>query len=250
MMAMLGMLLVASAQPQVALTVLAAASLRASMNEITRQFTSENPKVRIDVSYAGSQELAAQIQLGAPADVFFSADSKQMETLVTTRHIAKNRFLPIARNELTILVSKRAAKKVGGLRALSAPGLLLCMAAAEVSVGRYTRQALDKAKITCGEDWHVKVMANVRSFEPNVSAVVARIDLGEADAGIVYRTDARVAKQSISRPIPKSWNVEATYFGSPLQGSSQPQLARRLVDWVRSRKGQGILERNGFIRIK
>ncbi|MBX3437710.1 MAG: molybdate ABC transporter substrate-binding protein [Planctomycetaceae bacterium] len=233
--------------PQADLTVLAAASLKAPLNEIARQFETKHPDVRVQISFAGSQELATQINLGAPADAFFSADRAQMDVVVKSGKVEAKQVQPFAANHLTLLVSKSAADRIKGLGDLGQSGVKICMAGEKVPVGAYTREMLKKASAKLGDPWLAQLQANTVSLETNVSAVVSRVELDEVDAGFVYQTDAIQAKKSISRTIPKEWNVRAQYFVAVPKESKLATSAKQFVALVLGREGQTILARYGFL---
>lgn len=236
--------------PPADLTVLAAASLKAPLNEIARQFEAKRPDVRINLSFAGSQELATQINLGAPADAFFSADRAQMEVVVKSGNVDAKQVQPFATNQLTLLVSMGAGDRIKGLRDLGQSGLKVCMAGEKVPVGAYTRQMLKKASSKLGDPWLAQLHTNTVSLETNVSAVVSRVELDEVDAGFVYQTDAFQAKKSISRTIPKEWNVRVQYFVAVPKDSKLATFAKQFVALVLGREGQTILAKYGFLPSK
>ncbi len=242
----LSLILTAVQTPRTEVIVLAAASLKAPLAEIEREFEANNPSAGLQISYAGSQELAAQISLGAPADVFFSADRAQMDAAVGSQKIDLKDVKPFVSNELALLVSKSAAGKIKGMADLGKNGLKISMAAEKVPVGAYTRQTLQKASTKLGDSWLAKVMANTVSFEANVSAVFSRVEMDEVDAGFVYRTDGIRAKKAVMRELPKQWNVKALYYVAIPKNSENAQVARRLVAFVFEKKGQAILAKHGF----
>lgn len=232
--------------PKTDIIVLAAASLKAPFTEITREFEAETPSAQLQISYAGSQELAAQINLGAPADAFFSADYAQMDVVVKSKKVEEKQVKPFAGNELSLLVSKSAAGRIKGLADLQKKGLKISMAGEKVPVGAYTRQVLRKASAKLGKSWLAEVEVNTVSLETNVSTVFSRVETDEVDAGFVYRTDAIRAKNSVSREIPKEWNVKALYYVVVPKNSENASIAEKLVSFVLGKKGQAILAKNGF----
>ena len=229
------------------ITVLAAASLRGPVNEIIRKFEAQNADVRIEVTYAGSQALANQINFGAPADIFLAADLAQMNIVVQSGKVDGKAVKPFASNQLALLISKSAANRVKDLKDLSKDGLRLCMANEKVPVGAYTRQMLQKASKKLGAEWLSKVRSNTVSLENNVSAVVTRISMDEADAGFVYQTDVLTAKQAVSVPIPKAWNVMARYYLAVPKEAPNAKIANKIVSLVLAKDGQTILAKYGFL---
>lgn len=230
------------------LTVLAAASLTGSFKEIGAAFERANPGVKVTFSFAGSQTLRTQIQQGAKADVFASADANNMDPLKAADLLAGAPTV-FTRNVLTVIVPKANPGGLQQLKDLAKPGLKLIIADAGVPVGNYTLQALDKlsADPAYGASFKAQVLASVVSKETDVKAVVSKVSLGEADGGVVYTTDARVAADKLSTiPIPERYNVVATYPIAVLKTAADRPLAQRFVDFILSADGQAVLDRYGF----
>ena len=247
MLSLVATLVLATPRSSVDLTVLAAASLKAPLTEIATIFESRNKGVVVRSSFAGSQELAAQINLGAPADLFFSADQTQMDVVSKSGKVLASTVKPFASNQLCLIVAKGSASRIRSFSDIGQSGLKLCLAAEKVPIGAYTRQVFQNATKKLGSQWLEKVQQNTVSFESNVSSVVTRVELGEADAGIVYDTDALRAKSSIRIGIPKAWNVRALYYVGVVSDAPNAEKARQMVDLVLSREGQAILKNYGFL---
>jgi molybdate transport system substrate-binding protein len=214
--------------------VFAAASLTAAFNKIGQDFTAANSGTKVTFNFAGSQALATQIQQGAPADAFASADTTNM-TKVRDLVGAPQNF---ASNELQIVVEKGNPKGVKGLRDLANPDLKVVLAAPDVPAGKYAGQALDKAGVT------VKPV----SQEDNVKAVVNKVALGEADAGIVYVTDVTAGGDKVAGvDIPKEQNVLATYPIATVNASTHQSQAQAFMALVLSDQGQQVLKSYGFL---
>jgi molybdate transport system substrate-binding protein len=215
------------------LRVFAAASLTAAFGELGERVTATNG-TKVTFNFAGSQALATQIRQGAPADVFASADLANMDKvkdLVGTPQV-------FASNLLQIVVEKGNPKGVKGLGDLARGGLKVVLAAEEVPAGKYARQVLDRAGVT---------VAPV-SLEDNVKAVVAKVGLGEADAGIVYVTDVKAGGDEVEGvDIPKDQNVVATYPIAGVRAGTHRSEAQAFVDLVRSAEGRQVLEGYGFL---
>ena len=228
------------------MTVLAASSLTDAFKEIGAAFEARNPGVAIQFNFAGSQQLALQLNQGARADVFASADFKSMEAIKTLQSSPPRVF---AHNRLVIIIYKPNLSQVRDLRDLSKPNLKLVIADATVPVGSYTLQMLDKASADAsfGAAFRANVLKNVVSLETNVRQVVTKVDLGEADAGIVYTTDAAVAKNAGVISVPEAFNVIADYPLVALKSAQEPQLAQAFVDFVLGIDGQTILKKYGFV---
>jgi len=224
----------ATAPAPTEIKVFAAASLTAAFNKIGQDFTAANPGTKVTFSFAGSQALATQIQQGAPADVFASADTANMDKvkdLVSDQSVFTG-------NELQVIVAKGNPKGITGLADLAKPDLKVVLAAPEVPAGRYASQVLDAQKLT------VKPV----SLEDNVKAVVTKVSLGEADAGIVYVTDVTAGGDTVEGvDIPADQNVPATYPIAVVKASAHQAQARAFVDDVRGPEGQQVLKSFGFL---
>ncbi len=214
--------------------VFAAASLTAAFTKIGEQYTAANGGTKVTFDFAGSQALATQIQQGAPADVFASADTTNMDRAKDLVATPQN----FASNRLQIVVEKGNPKGVKGLDDLAHSGLKLVLAAPDVPAGRYAKQVLDRAGVT----------VEPASQEDNVKAVVSKVSLGEADAGIVYVTDVTAGGDKVEGvDIPKDQNVVATYPIATVKASKNQDEAQAFVDLVRSAQGQQVLESYGFL---
>jgi molybdate transport system substrate-binding protein len=216
------------------LTVFAAASLTAAFTELGQQFTAANGGTKVTFNFAGSQALATQIQQGAPADVFASADLANMAKVEDLTGTPRN----LASNRLEIVVEKGNPRGVEGLDDLAAGDLKVVLAAPEVPAGKYAAEVLAKAGVT----------VRPVSEEDNVKAVVTKVALGEADAGIVYRTDVTTGGDKVEGvEIPKEQNVLAAYPIATVEATKAQDQAQAFVDLVLSAEGQRVLEQHGFL---
>ena len=214
--------------------VFAAASLTAAFTELGQQYSAANGGTKVTFNFAGSQALATQIQQGAPADVFASADIPNMDKVKDLVGTPQN----FASNLLRIVVEKGNPKGVKTLDDLANPDLKVVLAAPEVPAGRYAKQVLDQAGVT------VKPV----SQEDNVKAVVTKVSLGEADAGIVYITDVTAGGDKVEGvDIPKEQNVTATYPIATVKASKAQDKAQAFMDLVLSPEGQQVLKKYGFL---
>src|SRR5436190_6296466 len=237
--------LAARAEPGRELTVFAASSLREAFAALGRQFEQSHVGTRVVFNLAGSQELRTQIENGAPADVFASADRKHMQALVDAGSASGPKVF--ARNEPVLVVPRGNPAGIGSLRDLPKARRIV-VGVPEVPIGAYTLRILDAASKQYGTDFGAKVEAAVVSRELNVRQVLAKVALGEADVAVVYRTDAATAKQGVEViVIPDDVNVVAEYPIAVLAPTRQPALAREFVGWVLSRPGQEVLSRFGFL---
>jgi molybdate transport system substrate-binding protein len=200
----------------------------------------------VTFNFAGSQALRTQIEEGAPADVFASASQTEMETLLSKGLVAQNAAQIFLRNRLVVILPENNPAGVETLEDLARTGIKLVLAAEEVPVGKYTRQALDRMNGPFGGHFKDQVLSNVVSNEDNVRQVVAKVQLGEGDAGIVYTSDAVAAPGLETVEIPAEFNVIASYPIAPAIKSANADLAAAFIEAVLSRDGQAVLEKWGF----
>jgi molybdate transport system substrate-binding protein len=235
-----GATVTARAEDSREITVFAAASLRESFEDLARTFEAKS-HVKVRLNFAGSQELRTQIEHGAAVDVFASADQKHMDALVTAKLAGSPKTF--ARNTPVIIVPEGNPAKVTSFDQL--PGAKkIVIGVPEVPIGNYTLQIFDKA----GAPFKEQVMANVASRELNVRQVLAKVSLGEADAGIVYRTDAMAGKDKVEIiDIPAKVNVVAEYPVAVLTRAPQAAAAKAFVDLLLSGDGQKRLVAAGFV---
>jgi molybdate transport system substrate-binding protein len=228
------------------LTVFAAASLTDSFKEIGQAFEAAHPGVTVTLNFAGSQTLRTQIEQGAQADVFASANTKEMNTLVSESFVDQSAPTMFLTNKLVVILPAKNPAGLQALKDLAKPGVKLVLAAEDVPVGNYARQALDLMDKKFGNGYKTNVLANVVSNEEDVKQVVAKIQLGEADAGIVYTSDAVAAPDLKSIEIPVELNVLAKYPIAALTKSANADLASDFIAYVLSAEGQAVFEKWGF----
>jgi molybdate transport system substrate-binding protein len=233
------------------LTIFAAASLTGAFNKTAQAFEANNSGVSITFNYAGSQILATQIKQGASADVFASADRKNMKSVADAGLINNSSITIFANNKLSIIVPTGNPASITSLSGLAKSGVKLDICNSSVPCGNYTLQMLAKASnnTTYGSGFKNSVLANIVSQETNVNDVVAKVALGQADAGVVYKSDVPAAYQSkvLVIAIPDSVNVLASYPIGVVSSSSNAQLAQSFINYVTSPDGQAILKSYGFI---
>ncbi len=235
----------------VTLSIFAAASLADAFREIGEGFAAEHPGVTPEFNFAGSQDLATQINEGAPADVFASANKRQVDAVIQAGRIVSGTQRTFARNHLVVVYPRANEAGVRALADLANPGVMVVLAAKAVPVGAYAQEFLRKASAQpeFTSAYSPTVMANVVSFEDDVTGVLAKVAADEADAGVVYTSDlsGALAEKLGSIPIPDEINVIASYPIAPLADSPHADLARAFVDYVRSPKGQEVLVKHGFL---
>lgn len=243
----------AIAQQSTTLTVFAAASLTEPFSRLGKSLEAKHPGTTVRFNFAGSQQLVLQIQQGAKADVFASADERWMRT-ARDSGLVEGEPVIFARNALVVIVPRANPARIRRLQDLARSGAKVVIAAEAVPVGQYTRQMLDRlsAQPGFGTKYRQQVLANVASYEENVKGVVAKVQLGEADAGVVYRSDATgsVASQLSTLEIPEAANVLASYPIAVVRGAPSPEAARAFLALVESAEGQEVLRSAGFIPMK
>jgi molybdate transport system substrate-binding protein len=222
------------------IVVFAAASLTEAFGEIGRAFEQGNEGIAVRFNFGPSDGLATQITEGGPADVFASASPRWMDAVAADPGVTDRAVF--ARNRLVVLVPASNPARIGGLADLARPGVKLVLAAAGVPAGRYAREALAKAGIA------VRAMRNLVSNEEDVKGVVQKVLLDEADAGVVYASDATPSAHGRVRAIaiPAARNVIATYSIAVVRRSGLPPAARAFVRFVLG-AGQKALARHGFL---
>lgn len=227
------------------LVVFEAASLKDAFAKLARRFEQDNAGVKVIPNAAGSQELRAQIEHGAAADVMASADRKHMDALAAQGLVAAPSVFTC--NEPVVVVRAGLATTIKTFADLPRAERIV-IGTPEVPIGAYTQQILQKAAAKLGADFPARVQAKVASRELNVRQVLAKVALGEADAGVVYRSDAAAAgagKVAVVA-IPPEMNVVAEYPIATLKAAPHPELARRFVELVRSPVGAAALREAGF----
>ncbi len=230
------------------LTVYAAASLTDAFGKLAETYKVNNSNVDVVFSFAGSNQLAAQINQGAPVDVFASANLSQMENVVAEGRIDADAPRVFVTNRLVLAYPEANPAGITTLADLALPGTLIVLAAEEVPVGRYSLEFLDKATAdpAFGSSFKEDVLANVVSYEENVRAVLNKVSLGEVDAGIVYLSDL-VGVEGVSYlEIPDSLNSVAEYPIAALNDSKNAEAAAAFINLVIGAEGQAILGEYGF----
>jgi len=220
------------------LSVFAAASLTESFNAAGTLFAQLHPGVNVQFNFAGTPTLLTQIQQGAVADVFASADQTNMQKAVAGG-LVTGTGKTFTKNKLEIVVAAGNPKHIIGLADLARADVLFITEAPTVPAGKYGAQALSAAG----------VKAIPKSEEADVKSVISKVELGEADAGIVYVTDVRAAGSKVSGvEIPDTANVIATYPLAQLKDAKNPVAATAFIDYLLSPEGQKLLMSFGFVQ--
>ncbi|HEV1997450.1 MAG TPA: molybdate ABC transporter substrate-binding protein [Candidatus Dormibacteraeota bacterium] len=218
-----------------AVTVFAAASLTEAFTDDKNRLIAAQPGLTVTYSFAGSQQLVAQVQSGAPADVVATADEASMQKLVEASLVETPK--DFARNLLQIVVAPGNPRGVKGLADLARADLKVVLADASVPAGRYGREALDKQG----------VKVNPVSLELSVKSELQKVETGEADVGIVYVTDVRSAGgRAAGVEIPADQNVVATYLVAVVKATTNHPVAQAFVDQLVRGTGQEALQARGF----
>jgi molybdate transport system substrate-binding protein len=240
----------ATPQPRT-LIVFAAASLTDAFTEMGKNFEAANAGVTVTFNFAGSQTLRTQLEQGAAADVFASANATEMNTLVTDTLVAADSSQIFLTNSMLVILPASNPANIQTLQDLTRPGIKLVLCDTTVPCGKYARQILaNMDKDTAfSSTFSTQVLANVVSNETDIKQVVAKVQLGEADAGIVYVSDSVAAPDLKTIEFPAAANVIAKYPIAVLKGAAQPDLAASFIGYVLSSDGQAILKKWGFIPV-
>jgi molybdate transport system substrate-binding protein len=229
------------------LTVYGAASLRDALSAIKTAYEAIAPGITLTIATDSSATLRAQIEQGAPADLFLSADERNPQTLVETG-LADGDAVGFATNALTIVVPSGNPAGIAGAEDLATPGVKIVAAGDDVPISGYARDVVARLAGLDGypAGFAAAYAANVVSREENVRAVLAKVELGEADAAIVYVTDARSSELARAIDIPPEANVAPVYAGVVVKTSLHAAEAHALLDWLAGPAGAAILATFGF----
>jgi molybdate transport system substrate-binding protein len=230
------------------LTIYGAASLKGALDKAKTAWETAKPGSKLTISTDSSATLETQIEQGAPADVFLSADTTNPKKLVD-KGLAAGTAVTFAGNKLTIIVptANPAAIKTPG--DLAKAGVKIIGAGDAVPITKYATQLVANLAKESGypSDFVAAYGKNIASKEDNVKAVVAKIELGEGDAGIVYVTDAKASTKVSTVDVPETSNVPATYAGVVVKASLNADSAKAFLDWFAGPDGQAILASFGFL---
>lgn len=224
-------------EPGGTITVLAASSLAGVFSDLGERFEKAHQGTKVTFAFAASPALAAQVRAGAPADLVATADRRHLDDLARDRLVTNPQ--PFARNHLAILVERGNPRRVGSLADLARPGLIVVVCATEVPCGALAQRSMARAR----------ALIRPRSFEPDVKAVVSRVVLGEADAGLVYASDVPSAGprvEGVPLEVAPHDRLSTSYALAPVASSRNASLARSFVAFVLSRGGQELLRAAGF----
>ncbi len=242
------------APPKRELVVFAAASLTDAFKEIGVLFEQAHADTKVRFSFAASNQLRTQVENGAKADVFASANTKEIELGTRSGIFAVDAATTFARNRLIVALPRKSASDIKELADLAKPGIKLVLADPAVPVGKYALEMLDRLSENekFGVDYRARVLRNLVSREQSVKAVVAKVKLAEADAGIVYVSDLAGADSAELRAIdiPDEFNPIAKYPVVAVKSSSNAESAAAFIALLVSDIGQAVLVKHGFQRIE
>lgn len=231
------------------LTVFTAASLTGAFGEIGQIYKNET-NTNVVFNFDGSQVLRTQIDNGAYADVFASANTKQMNAVKAEGLMNNSSVSIFTRNKISLIVPKDNPANIHNLTDLAKPGVKIVIGTKDVPVGDYALQIINKLgnDSAYGPDYKNKVMANIISQETAVNYVVTKVALGEADVGFAYVSDVteNLSAKVDKIEIPDKYNVIGEYPIGILKQSKYPAEAEKFIDLVMSDKGAAILEKYGF----
>ncbi|HEY7942735.1 MAG TPA: molybdate ABC transporter substrate-binding protein [Candidatus Limnocylindrales bacterium] len=231
------------------LTIYAASSLTAAFTEMKTAYQTANPGVTLTLSFGASSTLETQIEQGAPADVFASADTSNPQKLVG-KSLAAGAITTFAGNLLTVIVPPANPAGIKTPADLARTGLKFVAAGDSVPITKYANMLLANLakQPSYPAGFVAAVSANIVSKEDNVAAVVSKIELAEGDAAIVYVTDASTAGSKVTTiTVPTAANVPATYGAVAVKASSNAAAAAAFISWLVSPGGQAILAKYGFL---
>ena len=229
------------------LTILAASSLTDAFGKLGKTFEQQDPGTTVKTSFGASSDLLAQIQQGAPVDVFASAAEEEMNTAVKDNLVAGKPVVFVKNREI-IMVPKDNPANIKSLEDLSKPNIKLVLAAKDVPAADYAVEILGKANKVYGSNFKKDVLSNVVSREADVRASVNRVVVGDADATFGYASDYTpdIRDKVKVVPIPENLNIIATYPIATLEDAKEAALAKKWVDLVTSSEGQEVLKKWGF----
>jgi molybdate transport system substrate-binding protein len=233
---------------RVELTVYAASSLKGALDAAKTAYAAAVPGVNLVIATDASSTLRTQIEQAAPADVFLSADQTNPKKLVDAG-LTDGKAIDFAGNLLTIIVPTANGAGIAAPADLAKPGVKIIAAGADVPITKYAAQAVTNlaGQPDSPAGYVAAYTANVVSREDNVKAVVAKIELGEGDAAIVYVTDAKASAKVKTIDIPPAANVPATYAGVVVKASAHADAAHAFLTWLAGPDGQAVLARSGFL---
>jgi molybdate transport system substrate-binding protein len=226
-------------------TIFAASSLTDAVNTIRQSYESENDHIDIRINYAGSKTLRSQLENGAQADIFLSANKKHYDALLDQGILSEGR--EILQNEMVLVLSKEGAEKIKTLEDLRKDHQLI-LAEKGVPAGDYGREVICRLGEVYGPDYEGAVLENLASSENNVRQVLMKIVLGEGDAAFVYKTDVNqdIKDQVVVLDIPKDYNVTASYWMGIVNNDMISESVRDCCAYIMADDSCDVFEKYGF----
>ena len=232
------------------LNIFADSSLADLFTDLGGVFEASNPGVAVSFNFDSSQVLQKQIQEGASADLFASADALDMNALITSGLVDEAAAQIILSNDLVVILPLNNPAGIESLEDLAKPGVRLIVGSEESPIGRNSLLLLDRMDDAFGAGFKDQALKNVTANEDNVKLLVSQIELGEGDAGIVYSSDAFVSSQLSIIDVPLDLNVAVDYSLAPLTKSANADLALKFIELILSGQGQEIIQRWGFLPVQ
>lgn len=231
----------------VTLTVFAPAGLTEAVKQLAADFEKTHAGVRVELELGHSPAQREQLEQGATPDVFISASRKDMDAVAEKQLVVADQVRPFARNQLVVILPPDNPGKIETLADLARPGVQVLIAAADLPIGNATLTMLEKLNASIAPDFKERVLANVVSTELGVKPIVSKISLGEADAGVVYVSDAVAAPNLKTLEIPQEANVAVVFTIAPVTAAAHPEEAADFVALVLSPAGQNVLSAHGLL---
>jgi molybdate transport system substrate-binding protein len=225
------------------ITIFAAASLTEAFQELAQEFEAQYG-IKVELNFAGSNTLRVQIEQGAYADVFASANEEHLQALLRQGYVDES--IVFAKNRLVIVVPESNPAGIESVEDLRGD-VKLVIANEAVPAGRYAREALYNLEALYGEGFAEEVLSRVVSLEDSVKGVLSKVAMGEADAGFVYATDALAARGKVEViELPSEAGVEPSYYVGVLSHSKNEEAAQEFINFLFSPRGKEILRKHGF----
>jgi molybdate transport system substrate-binding protein len=231
----------------ITLKILAPSSLTDAAKDITATYEAAHPGVKLAVEFGHTPTQRLQLTQGATGDVFITASQKDMNDAVADQSVASGQPKVFAKNQLVVVLPAKNSADLQKLEDLAKPGVRVLVAVVDTPIGKVTLDLLDKVEKQIGAGYKTKVVANVVSNEAGVKPIVSKIKLGEADAGIVYVTDAVSAPELKTIAIPPELNMIMQLNVAPLAKAAQPEQAAAFTAYLMSPEGQATLKKWGFL---
>jgi molybdate transport system substrate-binding protein len=239
---------IAPSAAAIELTIFGAASLKGALDATKKAYETANPGVALVISTDASSALEMKIEQGAPVDVFLSADTSNPQKVVD-KGLTAGPAINFADNKLTVIVPIGNPASIKTPADLAKPGVKIVAAGDAVPITKYATQLVANLAKEPGypADFVAKYNANVVSKEDNVKALVAKLELGDGDAGIAYVTDAKASTKVATVDVPPTANVIATYAGVVIMAAPNVDVAGAFLTWFAGPQGQAILSGYGFL---